>query len=70
MLIRRVSLFSGKEHERDIPVTFQQLEAWSKGVAIQEAMPSLSADDREFLISGSTPEEWKEATRESEEQAG
>jgi hypothetical protein len=28
---------------------------------IQEAMPNLSADDREFIMTGITPEEWNSA---------
>jgi len=58
MLITRTSKFSGKVHTRDIPVTQDQLDAWQRGGPIQRALPHLSLDDREFLISGVTPEEW------------
>ncbi len=43
----------------DLPVTPEQLEAWRQGVLIQHVMPQLSAAEREFLISGVTPEEWE-----------
>ena len=34
---------------------------WQQGEVIQRAMPSLSKDDREFLISGISPKGWKQA---------
>jgi hypothetical protein len=61
LLVRRRSMLSGKEHVRDIPVTEEQLKAWQGGMLIQNAMPDLSPDDREFLMTGSTPEEWDAA---------
>jgi hypothetical protein len=51
-------MFTGKVHTRDIDVTDHQLALWKGGMLIQEAMPHLSADDREFLMTGVTPEEW------------
>jgi hypothetical protein len=58
MLVSRVSSLTGKTSEREIDVTEAQLNHWKSGVLIQHAMPNLSTDDREFLISGITPEEW------------
>ncbi len=49
-----------KDHTREIDVSQSQLDAWKSGVLIQNAMPNLSADDREFLMTGITPEEWDE----------
>ena len=43
---------------REIPCTVEQLELWANGEHIQAAMPQASPDDREFLISGCTPEDW------------
>lgn len=60
MQITRTSPFSGKINTREINVTDDQLEAWYNGQLIQEAMPHLSADDREFIMTGITPEEWNE----------
>ena len=42
------------------------MRLWRAGVVIQNAFPNASADDREFLITGITPEEWKEMFPESE----
>ena len=60
MLISKLSPISMKDHTREIDVSQSQLDAWKSGVLIQNAMPNLSADDREFLMTGITPEEWDE----------
>lgn len=58
MQFTRKSALSGKVRTRDIDVTAKQLAAWESGMPIQQAMPHLSADDREFILSGITPDEW------------
>lgn len=59
MMITRTSPVSGITRTRDIPVTESQLQAWQVGkMLIQKAMPHLSADDREFIKTGITSEEW------------
>ena len=60
MQITRTSPFSGKTNTREINVTQEQLDAWEGGELIQNAMPNVSADDREFIKTGVTPEEWEE----------
>ena len=67
MLITRRSPLSGKVNTRDIPVTEAQLANWEAGMLIQNAMPNLSADDREFIKTGITPEEWDAALGEEQE---
>lgn len=59
MQITKRSGFTGITHTREINVTEQQLKAWQDGMLIQSAMPNLSASDREYLMTGATPEEWK-----------
>lgn len=61
MLITRTSMFTRKVHTLDIPVTQEQLDKWNSGVLIQNAMPNLTVDQREFLMTGVTKEEWDEA---------
>lgn len=61
MQITKVSMFTGKIHIREINVTEEQLASWKGGMLIQKAMPHLSADDREFIMTGVTPEEWNVA---------
>jgi hypothetical protein len=41
-----------------IDVTQDQLDRWQSGELIQSAMPHLSADEREFLISGLLPDQF------------
>ena len=61
MLITRKSPLSGETHTRDLPVTDAQLATWQAGTVAQAAFPHLSADDREFIMTGITPEEWARA---------
>lgn len=60
MKITRTSPFSGVEHTLEVPVTQEQLDAWQAGAAIQNAMPNISAELREFIKTGITPTEWNE----------
>ncbi len=58
MLITRTSLFTGVTRTIDIPVTQEQLDDWDNGVLIQDAMPNLSSDQRDFIKTGITEDEW------------
>jgi hypothetical protein len=49
-------VFTGKEYEVIVPT--DGLDRWLCGALIQEAMPTVNAEDREFLISGISPEGW------------
>lgn len=67
MFITRTSTISGVERTLDINVTDEQLANWKNGAFIQDAMPHLSAEDKEFLKTGITPEEWDTAFKEEDE---
>lgn len=56
--VTRRSIVSGKLHTRTLDVHIDQIRAWERGKLIQDAMPEASSNDREFLLSGITPEEW------------
>ena len=58
MKVTRTSAFTGITRSLDLPITEEQLAAWQGGTLIQEAMPQLSADEREFVMTGVTAEEW------------
>ena len=60
MLITKKSAFTGIEHTLEIPVTQAQLDLWNSGVSIQNAMPNISAEDREFIKTGVTAQEWND----------
>lgn len=67
MLIIRKSVFTGKVHAMEIPVTEGQISFWKSGELIQVAMPHLTPEEREFMLTGSTPEEWNEVFGEEEQ---
>ncbi len=60
MRVAKFSLISGKLSEMELDITQEQYDAWRKGLLIQDAMPNLTAAEREFLVSGMTPDEWAE----------
>jgi hypothetical protein len=58
MQITRKSMLSGREHTKEINVTEEQIALWQGGMLIQNAMPNLTAGEREFIKTGITDEEW------------
>jgi hypothetical protein len=58
MVVSRISTLTGKFHQVELPVTPEQLTAWEGGQLVQRVFPHLTADEREFIMSGITPEEW------------
>lgn len=65
MKITRISILTGIRRDREINVTTEQIAAWRGGMLIQNAMPDLTEDEREFIMTGITPEEWEEYIGES-----
>ena len=62
MKVIRTSPFSCNTNSMEIEVTLEQLRSWQvDGVLIQNAMPHLTPDEREFIKTGITPEEWDSA---------
>lgn len=60
MRITRKSVITGIERTRDIPVNPEDYITWEKGYCnLQDAMPYLSDNDREFILSGIVPGEWE-----------
>lgn len=59
MRITRQSPITGEWNSRDLPISEEQFQAWCNGKLIQDAMPHLSASDREFIISGATEKDWE-----------
>ena len=61
MLITMTSMISKTTSTRDVDITIEQLfRIKHEKELIQNVVPHLSIEDREFLISGITPEEWEE----------
>lgn len=67
MKITRYSLLSGKLHSMEIDVTNEQIRNYLDGMLIQRAMPNISNEEREFILSGITPEEWNRTFAEETE---
>ena len=66
MLVGKKSQLSGKSHEMEIDVSEKQITLWMEGALIQDVMPNLSPDEREFIMTGITPAEWDEAFAQSD----
>lgn len=58
MIISRQSPLTGIVNQMDIDVTDEQMNLWKSGELIQLAMPNVSADEREFILTGYTPADW------------
>lgn len=54
--------FLGKTNTMQLNISEEEFEECSKkhqsGMAVQDAFPMLNADEREFILTGLTPEEW------------
>ena len=67
MLITRRSPFTGKVCHKELNTTQVQIDNWNRGMLAQSAFPDLSAEDREFVMTGITGEEWDDAFSGEEE---
>ncbi len=65
MLIERTDPFTGKKNALELPITEDQLATWKRGMVIQRAMPHLTPDQREFLMTGIMPDSWDAAFKDS-----
>ena len=64
MQLTKTSDASGKKHTLNLPLTheayYEGLRKMREGKMIQDAFPDLSPDQREFILTGITSEEWEE----------
>ena len=58
MKITRTSRISGNTNVMYLDITQEALNAWVDGALIQDVMPHLKPEEREFLMTGITPAEW------------
>lgn len=70
MLITKQSVMTGEKNTMLLPVTNEQIDRWQNGELIQNVFPHLTPSEREFLISGVTPEEWDVVNEDMEEVYG
>jgi excinuclease UvrABC nuclease subunit len=61
MILKRMSILTGNVSEMEIQITEEELNAYLNGnECIQNVFPHLNADEREFIMTGITSEEWEE----------
>tara|TARA_R100000315_G_C5196246_1_gene114931 strand:- start:553 stop:747 length:195 start_codon:yes stop_codon:yes gene_type:complete len=60
MEITKTSIHSGITRTLALDVTAEEIATWKAGELIQNAMPRLTSDEREFIKTGITAEEWQE----------
>lgn len=68
--VMRRSELTGKLHTMNLPVTAQEAQDWQQdpnAPHVQDAFPNLTADEREFILTGITPDEWDELVGGSED---
>ena len=62
MKLTKKSILTGIEHTLDLPITeedyYKGVIDHNNGTYIQSAFPTLNADQREFVLSGITIDEW------------
>ena len=58
VLVTVTSILTDQSNQMELPLRQGHLDAWAGGMLIQDAMPHLSAEQREFLMTGITPDEW------------
>ena len=66
MQVTKVSPLTQRENTLDLDITQGQVDQWQGGTLIQDVMPHLSLDEREFLISGTLPGEFEKMFGEVE----
>ena len=60
MKITKWSPRTGTLNTLDLPMTAEQYDRWRTGPGlIQDILPQLSPEQREFLLTGYTPEDWE-----------
>lgn len=64
--VTRRSGMSGNISKMEMRFTFEQYQNWLDGALIQNALPQLTAEEREFLMTGTTPQEWEAAFGDAE----
>lgn len=67
MLVKRQHMVTKEMNSMELDISEEQLTNWENGMLIQRAMPNLTPDEREFLMTGLLPGEYDEMFKEPEE---
>ena len=61
LTVVKLSYLTGTQNQMVLPVTQEQISRWEGGELVQDVFPDLDENQREFLITGITPDEWENA---------
>lgn len=65
--VTRTSKLTGITRTRHLPITVKQMTLYfDHGELVQNAFPQLTPDEREFIMTGVTEDEWNRAFGEEE----
>ena len=66
--VTRQSVITKKINTMELPITQEHLDIYETvgDMLIQDAFPNLNVEQREFLLSGITPQEWNNTFGEEE----
>ena len=67
--VTKQSIITRKMNTMELPITQEHLDMYETvgDILVQDAFPNLDIGQREFLISGITPQEWNETFGEEGE---
>ena len=68
--VTKQSIITRKMNTMELPITQEHLDMYETvgDILVQDAFPNLDIGQREFLISGITPDEWVETFGEGEDE--
>ena len=60
--VTRQSVITKKINTMELPITQEHLDIYETvgDILIQDAFPNLDAEQREFILTGITPQEWND----------
>ena len=60
--VTRQSIITKKINTMELPITQEHLDTYETvgDILIQDAFPNLDAEQREFILTGVTPQEWND----------
>ena len=66
--VTRLSVVTRKMNTMELPISQEHLDIYDTvgDILVQDAFPTLDKGQREFLISGITPDEWNETFGEED----
>jgi len=67
--VTRLSVLTRKMNTMELPISQEHLDIYDTvgDILVQDAFPNLDKEQREFLISGITPQEWNNTFGEEED---